>query len=195
MHSAQDIIIAYSRTGARLREAFFQEQAAPLRQAALRIARCLADGGKLLVLGEGSGELCARAVVGAFLGRLDLDRPALPALLLPGEDPHGQTAARQLEALARPGDALLTFLPDGKTTDMRPLLAQAQAAGLACHTICGCSAPDLPLPGLVIAAPGVTEDSAPLVRELLFAAGHLVCRLTDHYLFENVTAIQAVDPL
>ena len=33
-----------------------------------------------------------------------------------------------------------------------------------------------------------------LVHELLFAAGHLVCRLVDYYLFENVTAIQAVDP-
>lgn len=197
MPNAHDIITTYSRTGARLREAFFREQAGPLSQAALRIARSLADNGRLFVLGEGCGGICARAVVEAFLDRLDLDRPALPALLLPAGTPQAQdaTAMRQLEALARPGDVLLAFLPDAGTTAVRPLLDLAQATGIACIAVCGSPAVGMSLPGLEITVPGSVKTSAPLVRELFFAAGHLVCRLTDHYLFENVTALQAVDPL
>ena len=93
MHTAQDIITTYRRTGTRLREAFFKERASLLQQAALRMARCLADGGRILVLGEGDAALCARATSRAFLDRLDLDRPALPAILIPAGDMRGQAAS------------------------------------------------------------------------------------------------------
>lgn len=173
MHTAQDIITTYRRTGTRLREAFFKERASLLQQAALRMARCLADGGRILVLGEGDAALCARATSRAFLDRLDLDRPALPAILIPAGDMRGQAASnaalRQLEALA-------------------------QESGLSCITLCGRPAQGLSLPGLVIDVPDASGAPASLVHELLFAAGHLVCRLVDYYLFENVTAIQTVDP-
>ena len=136
MQTAQDIITTYSRTGARLREVFFQERTPLLQKAALR----------------------------------------------------------QLEALARPGDALLTFLPDTAQTAMGPVLALAQETGMSCITLCGRPVAGLSLPGLVIDVPDASGAPASLVHELLFAAGHLVCRLVDYYLFENVTAIQTVDP-
>ena len=133
-----------------------------------------------------------------MLDRLDLDRPALPAILIPAGSPGFRTAAsaalRQVEALARPGDVLLSFLPDAAQTAMGPVLALAQETGLSCIALCGRPAAGQPLPGLVIDVPEVSGAPASLVHELLFAAGHLVCRLVDHYLFENVTAIQTVDP-
>ena len=198
MQTAQDIITTYGRTGARLREVFFQERTPLLQKAALHMARCLIHDGKVLVLGEGAAGICARAAAQALLDRLDLDRPALPAILLPAGSPGYQTAdraaLRQLEALARPGDALLTFLPDTAQTTMGPVLALAQETGLSCITLCGRPVEGLSLPGLVIDVPDASGAPASLVHELLFAAGHLVCRLVDYYLFENVTAIQAVDP-
>ena len=78
MQTAQDIITTYSRTGARLREVFFQERTPLLQKAALHMARCLIHDGKVLVLGEGAAGICARAAAQALLDRLDLDRPALP---------------------------------------------------------------------------------------------------------------------
>ena len=182
MHTAQDIITTYSRTGTRLREGFFKERTPLLQQAALSMARSLAHDGRILIL----------------LDRLDLDRPALPAILIPAGSPGGQTAdraaLRQLEALARPGDVLLSFLPDAAQTAMGPVLALAQESGLTCITLCGRPVADQSLPGLVIDVPDASAAPASLVHELLFAAGHLVCRLVDYYLFENVTAIQTVDP-
>ena len=103
-------------------------------------------------------------------------------------------ALRQIEALARPGDALLAFFPDAALAAPGPVLALAQESGLSCITLCGRPAQGLSLPGLVIDVPDASGAPASLVHELLFAAGHLVCRLVDYYLFENVTAIQTVDP-
>lgn len=77
---------------------------------------------------------------------------------------------------------------------MGPVLALAQETGMSCITLCGRPVAGLSLPGLVIDVPDASGAPASLVHELLFAAGHLVCRLVDYYLFENVTAIQAVDP-
>ena len=197
MHTAQDIITTYSRTGTRLREGFFKARASLVQQAALHMARSLARDGRILILGEGAADSCARTVARAFLDRLDLDRPALPAFLIPAGDLREQgadrAALRQLEALARAGDTLLSFLPDPAQTTMGPVLALAQETGLSCIAICGRPAAGLSLPGLVIDVPEASGAPASLVHELLFAAGHLVCRLVDHYLFENVTAIQAVD--
>ena len=77
---------------------------------------------------------------------------------------------------------------------MGPVLALAQESGLTCITLCGRPVADQSLPGLVIDVPDASAAPASLVHELLFAAGHLVCRLVDYYLFENVTAIQTVEP-
>ena len=198
MHTAQDIITTYSRTGTRLREGFFKARASLVQQAALHMARSLARDGRIFILGEGAADSCARTVARAFLDRLDLDRPALPAFLIPAGDLREQgadrAALRQLEALARAGDTLLSFLPDPAQTTMGPVLALAQETGLSCIALCGRPAAGLSLPGLVIDVPDASGAPAFLVHELLFAAGHLVCRLVDHYLFENVTAIQTVDP-
>ena len=215
MHTAQDIITTYSRTGTRLREGFFKARASLVQQAALHMARSLARDGRILILGEGAADSCARTVARAFLDRLVLvtsksvltcgeppnsvlRRPALPAILIPAGDLREQgadrAALRQLEALARAGDTLLSFLPDPAQTTMGPVLALAQETGLSCIALCGRPAAGLSLPGLVIDVPDASGAPASLVHELLFAAGHLVCRLVDHYLFENVTAIQAVDP-
>ena len=198
MHTAQDIITTYSRTGTRLREGFFKARASLVQQAALHMARSLARDGRIFILGEGAADSCARTVARAFLDRLDLDRPALPAFLIPAGDLREQgadrAALRQLEALARAGETLLSFLPDPAQTTMGPVLALAQETGLSCIALCGRPAAGLSLPGLVIDVPDASGAPAFLVHELLFAAGHLVCRLVDHYLFENVTAIQAVDP-
>ena len=195
MHTAQDIIHTTSLTGADLRTAFFQDQAETLRQAALQIARCLAAGGRLFVVGEGSGDICAREVARNFLDHLDLDRPALPAIRIALHGPEeipGTACARQLEALARPGDTLLAFLSDGERAPLQPALALTQRMGLACILICTQAAAALYPYGITVTVP---QASASLSCELLFAAGHLVCRLTDYYLFENVAALQTADPL
>ena len=118
MQTAQDIITTYSRTGTRLREGFFKERASLLQQAALHMARSLARDGRILILGEGAADSCARTAARAFLDRLDLNRPALPAILVPAgglwEQGADRAALRQLEALAR---GYAPVIPSRPSTD------------------------------------------------------------------------------
>ena len=80
--SALDIIAAHARDGARLRETFFAEHAPMLRETALRIAACLAQGGKILLCGNGGSAADAQHLAAEFVNRFLVDRPALPALAL-----------------------------------------------------------------------------------------------------------------
>src|SRR5512134_3914053 len=88
-----------------------------LEQLALELHECFARGNKLLVCGNGGSASDAEHLVAELVGRYKDDRQALPALALSAGGTATLTAvandygyemifARQIEALARPGDVL-----------------------------------------------------------------------------------------
>lgn len=197
MHdTALDIIEQHACEGARLREDFFRTQADFLRQAALRAAACLAGGGKILLCGNGGSAALAQHMAAEFVNRFFMDRPALPALALSadatsltsiGSDlDFSQIFSRQIEALGRPGDMLVTIFSTGSTANIIAALEAARRGGLFAVCLCGHGS-DLALySDMVLEAP---QAEPALVQELHLAAGHLFCRLTDYYLFENAVAL------
>ena len=197
MHdTALEIIEQHASQGARLREEFFLSQGADLRKAALRSAACLAAGGKILLCGNGGSAALAQHLAAEFVNRFFMDRPALPALALSadatsltaiGSDlDFSQIFSRQVEALGRPGDMLLAICASNCNANITAALAAARRGGL--FTLCLCA------PGndmtrqcnLVLETP---QAEPAFVQELQLAAGHLFCRLTDYYLFENAVAL------
>ncbi|MCA6215040.1 SIS domain-containing protein [Ideonella sp. B7] len=78
---------------------------APLEQAAARLANCLGAGGKLLWCGQGGSEATAHRLAALMSGLAQGDGRPLAALALSGEDTS--RLARQVQALGRPGDALV----------------------------------------------------------------------------------------
>ncbi len=198
LHAARDMMTPlelmerHLEEGARLRRLFWGEAAPLVRQAAHSMAVGLAAGGRLFLCGSGGGLLAARQMFSLLTGRFQLDRPALPAVLLPEDSvpPYGgqDAFARQIEALGAGGDMLLLFSP----SDPCPaLLAAAEAArrremavtafsgeregGLSAHS------------DILLRVPHALPA---LVQEIHMAAGHLVCRLIDYYLFENPAALR-----
>lgn len=196
------LIACHAEEGARLRERFFHDMAVPLCRAAHLMAVRLAAGNRLLLCGSGDGSIIARRMAHALIGRFQLNRPALPALLLdadtaflsglPGEGDSQQALARQVDALGTPGDILLLVSTAG---DNDGLLYATEAARLRGMHVLAMTArqegndPLLPRCDVLLAVP---HAAAPLVLEVHMAAGHLLCRLVDHYLFENPNALRAV---
>ena len=101
----------------------------------LMTAALLADG-KIIACGNGSDAALAQLFVSNLLGRLDQERPALPALCL-GADSASLTGilqsssaneifSRQLRALGQPGDVLLCI----NSGDSSPSLFRAVQAAL-----------------------------------------------------------------
>ncbi|MGV6996576.1 SIS domain-containing protein [Desulfovibrio sp. QI0430] len=197
MHdTALDIIEQHASEGARLREDFFRSQADFLRQAALRAATCLAGGGKILLCGNGGSAALAQHMAAEFVNRFFMDRPALPALALSadatsltaiGSDlDFSQVFSRQIEALGRPGDMLVAIFSTGSSANIIAALEAARRGGQFAVCLCGHGSEMALYSDMVLEAP---QAEPALVQELHLAAGHLFCRLTDYYLFENAVAL------
>lgn len=185
--------------GERARRLFFQEAAPLVRRAALGLALGLAAGGKLLLCGSGGGSLLARQMLALLTGRFDLDRPALPAaVLLPEDAAPPQTArsafvacplVRQIEALGAAGDGLIIFSPSGHDAALAAAAEAAQQRQMRVVALAGEHGEALAAHSDILLR--TPHAPRPLVQELHMAAGHLVCRLIDYYLFENPAALRA----
>ncbi|MBQ9407669.1 MAG: SIS domain-containing protein [Desulfovibrio sp.] len=194
--TAAEIIANHVHTGTKLHEVFFQSQGDVLQKMALRFARCLAQGGKILLCGNGGDAACAQYMATAFVHQCHLNRPALPALALAsnivsltaiGNDQgFSQIFARQVEALGNQGDILFGISAQKNCVNVQMALITAQRRGLVTASL-ACEGADVSsCCDMAIQAP---DADVLLVRELHLVAGHILCRLTDYYLFVNVTAL------
>ena len=170
--------------------------AAPVAQAGALAAQALQQGHKLLFCGNGGSAALAQHMAAEFVNRFFMDRPALPALALSadatsltaiGSDlDFSQVFSRQIEALGRPGDMLVAIFSTGSSANIIAALEAARRGGQFAVCLCGHDSEMALYSDMVLEAP---QAEPALVQELHLAAGHLFCRLTDYYLFENAVAL------
>ena len=198
MDKALQMIMRHADEGAILRKDFFAVHGETVAATARRMAATIASGGKILLAGNGGSAADAQHWAAEFVNRFLMDRPPLPAIALT-TDSSALTAigndfgfehvfAKQLRALGKAGDVLIGISTSGNSANVLAALEAAREMGV--HTVGitgeggGKMAPlcDFLLP--------VAHPSTPLVQELHAAIGHMLCALTDYYLFEQVASIQ-----
>ena len=148
-------------------------------------------GGKLLVAGNGGSAADAQHLAAEFVGRLTIDRPALRAIALTtdtsiltaiGNDWHfDRIFARQIEALAAPGDVFLCISTSGNSRNIVAAIHEAKRHGV--YTI-GFSGNDggamSELCDFSIIIPSrVTMN----IQEAHLALEHIFCMLVERYTF------------
>ncbi|MEO5365402.1 MAG: D-sedoheptulose 7-phosphate isomerase [Magnetococcus sp. WYHC-3] len=111
-----------------------------LRAAARELCALMARGGRLLVCGNGGSAADAQHMAAELVGRFARERRPLPALALTtdssiltsvGNDYGFDTVfSRQVEALGRPGDALLVLSTSGHSPNIIAALDKARSMGL-----------------------------------------------------------------
>ena len=113
------------------------------------IAQSIADGGKVLLCGNGGSAGDAQHLAGEFLVRLraSLNRDALPALSLITDSStltacandygYDQIFARPLAALGQQGDVLLAITTSGNSANILAALDAARERGLICLGLLG----------------------------------------------------------
>jgi D-sedoheptulose 7-phosphate isomerase len=114
--------------------------AGTVQDTAERLAACLSTGGKLLLCGNGASAAEAQQLAAALAGRLVRDRRPLAALALSADAAaltciardHGfeEIFARQVRALARPGDTLLALTATRAPVNLLRAVEVARDAGL-----------------------------------------------------------------
>ena len=193
------MIARHVAAGARLREQFFSEQAERLVLAARCTAVALARGNKILLCGNGGSAGDAQHLAGEFVNRFLIDRPPLAAVALT-TDSSVLTAIgndfgfdlifeKQVRALGQAGDIFVGISTSGNSRNVLAALRCARERSMFTIGLTGQGGGNMAEWCDVLLA--VPHTHTPLIQEIHITAGHLWCSLVDHYLFENVQAIQS----
>ena len=150
---------------------------------AAAITECLRAGGKLLAFGNGGSASDAQHFVAELTGRYVVDRQALAAVAL-SCDTSALTAiandygfahvfARQVDALARPGDVVLGLSTSGKSENVLRGLERGRALG--CRTIGFTGRDGGAMPPLCDQLVVVPSADTARIQEMHGLIGHAIC--------------------
>jgi D-sedoheptulose 7-phosphate isomerase len=158
-----------------------------IRECAELIADTFDKGGKVLICGNGGSAADAQHLAAEFVGRYEAERRGLPAIALT-TDTSALTAlandydfervfARQVEALARPGDCLIAISTSG--TSRNVISAVMTARGLGCKIIGLTGANGKKLAGLCDACVLVPSERTARIQEAHITIAHIWCEMID----------------
>ncbi len=160
---------------------------AEIERGAEMMCRTLAEGHKILLCGNGGSAADAQHIAAELVGRYEQDRRAWPAIALTtdtsaltalGNDyGYAEVFARQVEALAQPGDLLLAISTSGGSPNV--LRAVERARELGCRTIALTGAGGGELKTLCDLAVVIPSDRTSRVQEAHITIGHLWCEMVD----------------
>ncbi|BBO60503.1 phosphoheptose isomerase [Mycoavidus sp. B2-EB] len=112
-----------------------EELATPIAAAVDAIFVALANGGKVLICGNGGSAADAQHFAAELVGRFEQERPALPAIALTtdssiltaiGNDySFAKIFARQVSGLGRPGDILIAISTSGNSENVLAAIESA----------------------------------------------------------------------
>ncbi len=165
-----------------------EELLAATLEAATRTAESIARGATLFICGNGGSAGEATHLSGELIGPfLDKGRRPLPAIAL-GFDASATSAvandfsfdeifARQLAALARPGDVLWALSTSGRSPNVRRALETAADKGMLSVLLTGARHEDLPPQADIVLA--VPSRETPRIQEMHLILGHFLCEVVE----------------
>lgn len=149
------------------------------------VTRCLLDGQKVLVCGNGGSAADAQHFVAELIGRMTVERRSLPAITL-STDPSVVTAlgndygfenvfARQIEGLGQRGDVLIAISTSGRSPNVLRAVEAAHRGQLQTVALLGEKGdPALDRCTVVLHIPSANTQR---VQELHMVVLHAIC---DH---------------
>jgi phosphoheptose isomerase len=170
----------------------------PILDAADVLVGCLEAGGKVLVCGNGGSAAQAQHLVGELVGRYRLpNRPALAAIALTADTAvltawandvgYDDVFARQVSALARPGDVLIGLSTSGRSRNVVRAFETARAQGARTLALLGGDGGTLaPLADVPITVPSADTQR---IQETHLALVHLLCEVVEARLTAGAAAV------
>lgn len=158
-----------------------------IASAGLVISEVLAAGGTVFAAGNGGSATQCQHLTSELVGRFRRDRPGMRAVSLTGEsavltavaNDYGfeRVFARQIEAMAAPGDLLIVFSTSGQSSNVLTAADSARKRGLAVVGVTANGAGSLAehCDLVVNAPPGNTAS----IQEDHLAAIHLICEIVE----------------
>jgi D-sedoheptulose 7-phosphate isomerase len=158
------------------------------------LTEALANGKKLLVMGNGGSAADAQHLAAEIVGRFKLDRRALPAIALTTDtsiltaiaNDYGfdMVFRRQVEALAAEGDVVIGISTSGSSANVRTALILAGEMG--CRTVGLLGREGGTIKDCVEIALTVPSDDTPRIQEGHITIIHIICDLVEKRLFGSL---------
>jgi D-sedoheptulose 7-phosphate isomerase len=197
-HQGDPDLIAHVRAvleeSARVKRDLAREVAPEIAQAAEWIAAAYRSGGKTLLFGNGGSTSDAQHIACEFTGRLNRDRPALPAIALTantseltamGND-YGfeQVFSRLIEAQGEEGDVAIAISTSGNSPNLLAAVGEARARRLRTIGLLGRGGGKLA--DRVDLALVVPSDDTQRIQESHIAMAHAIVEMVELLLFPEL---------
>ncbi len=177
-------------------EALMAHNSEQIEKCADILAETISGGGKILLCGNGGSAADAQHIAAEFVGRFEKERRGLAAIALT-TDTSALTAiandygfekvyVRQIEALAREGDALVALSTSGNSPNV--LAAVMAARKLGCKTIALTGANGKKLSSLCDSAILVPSSRTSRIQEGHNLIGHVLCEMVDEKILPKESA-------
>ena len=160
--------------------------AGAIERSAELIAESLGSGGKAIFFGNGGSAADAEHITAELVGRFRADRSPLAALslgansavasALANDFAFDQAFARELEALAKPGDVAIAITTSGRSPNVLAALDQARSMGVSTVVLTGL---DHQLGHLADSLIVVESSATALVQEMHAVVGHVICEIVE----------------
>lgn len=157
------------------------------------LVRTLVGGRRVFLFGNGGSAAEAQHIAAELVGRFQRERPPLPAIALT-TDTSALTAigndygfehvfARQVEALAQPGDAVIALSTSGASPNVLAGVAAARRKACVVIGVTGIRGHALArlCDGAVVVPSGITSR----IQEASLTIGHLWCEMVDRALADH----------
>ena len=152
-----------------------------------RLARCLRSGAKIMFCGNGGSAADSQHLAAELTGRFVSDRRPLAAMALSTDTSaltciandyaFDQVFARQVQALARPGDCLVAISTSGNSANVIEAVHAARAAQV--HTIGLLGRDGGRLRALCEQSIVVPSGTTARIQEAHILIGHSICGLIE----------------
>ena len=189
----EEIIEKILADSLKVKTTFVQENGSNLILLAEKIAHAFTSDRKLMLCGNGGSAADSQHIAAEFVNRFMLERPPLPALALTtdtsiitciGNDySFDDIFSKQVKALGMAGDVLLAISTSGNSKNVLMAAKDARARGIYVAGLIGGDGGKLA--DLVDTALVVNSEVTARVQEAHILAGHILCQLVDHVLFQN----------
>lgn len=155
------------------------------------IKNSLANGGKLLLMGNGGSAGDAQHIAAELVGRFKKERKALPAIALTtntstltalGNDyEYAVIFARQVEAFVRKGDVVVGITTSGNSENVVRALKLANEMGASTIGLLGNQGGKAK--DVVTVAIVVPSNDTARIQEVHITIGHIICEILEQELF------------
>jgi len=160
---------------------------AAIARAAAAMTDALGSGHKVLFLGNGGSAADAQHLAAELVGRLALDRAALPAIALTADSAvltalgndfgFEDVFRRQVEALGAPGDVLVAISTSGRSKNVLKALQAAHERGMTTIGLTGAAGSEMA--ALCETCLAMPSRETQKIQEGHIVVGHIVCGLVE----------------